>query len=129
MKPIITELNYTYKKEGTDIRVLNTKDIPIPKENSIDTQFITIPPENIGGNHKHPRTEYYIGMGSELELVWINNENKTEYLKMNPEGQLLLIEIPPMIPHAVVNKSKNQTAFLIEYANDVLKNTESVKVV
>ena len=78
--------------------------------------IVHIPPGQLGGNHKHPRTEAFIGIGRELELVWKENEKLIKEM-MNPGGQLVLFTIPPQVEHAVKNKSEAENGMLIELAD------------
>jgi hypothetical protein len=128
MKPVITSLNFTYKKEGTDVWVLNTDDIPVDKSLVKDQQIVHLGAGGVGGNHKHPRREWFIGLGP-LELHWIDEDGAHQSTEMNPEGKLILFEIPPHLPHAVRNTSSNESGILFEYADDKMKNSERVAII
>lgn len=127
-KPKITPLNYTYKKPDTDVWVLNGDDIPVPKEKVKDMQIVHLAPGSVGGNHKHTRTEWFIGIG-ELEFVWLDAQGEVNFEHMHPNGQILLIEVPPFLPHAVRNISEAERGILFEYADGKMENVELVKVV
>lgn len=127
MKPFIKELNYTYKKPDTDVWVLNTDDIPVPKEKIKDQQIVHLAPQSTGGNHKHQRTEWFIGIG-DLVLVWLDENGAKIQEHMNPNGQIKLFEIPPYLPHAVTNASKTERGILFEMADGKMENVEPVKV-
>lgn len=116
MKPKITEITYTYKKPNTEVWVLNTKDIPIKPSLIKDQQIIRLGPLCVGGNHTHPRIEWFIAFG-ELEFIWLNDKGAFQREKMNPDGKILLFEIPPFLPHAVSNVSPTHDGILIEFAN------------
>ncbi|MCD8484581.1 hypothetical protein LRY60_03180 [Candidatus Woesebacteria bacterium] len=77
MHPKITPLNFTYKKDDSDVWVLNTDDIPIDKSLIKDQQFVHLAPLSVGGNHKHPRIEWFVAVG-DLEFIWfdVNGEKK-----------------------------------------------------
>ena len=128
MNPIITKLNFTYKKSDSEVWVLNTDDIPIDKNQIKDQQIVHLAPESAGGNHKHPRIEWFIGIG-DLELVWLNDRGQTQIEPMHPNGQILLIQIPSLLPHAVRNVSHTHNAILFEYANAKMTSVEPVKIV
>ena len=82
-----------------------------------DTQIVHIGPNSFGGNHKHPRTEWFIAIGP-LELTWIDETGEKHTEDMNPsEEHLLLITIPPFLPHVVSNTSDTKSAVLFEYAD------------
>jgi hypothetical protein len=126
--PIIISLNFTYKKPETDVWVLNFNDIPLPQKRIQDKQIIHLAPQSVGGNHKHPRTEWWIAIG-ELELVWQDEQQALHTEHMNPNGKILLIEMPPNIPHAVRNTSPDQRGVLLEWADGKMENVEVIKIV
>lgn len=127
MNPIITKLNYTYKKEDSDVWVLNKEDIPVTQSKIKDEQIVHLAPGSAGGNHKHPRTEWFIGIG-ELYFHWIDDEGNKKSEHMNPDGQNLLFEVPPFLPHAVENQSKEHFGILFEMADEKMENVEKVSV-
>lgn len=128
MTPVITQLNYTYKKPDTDVWVLNSDDIPVKKSLLKDQQIVHLAPGSVGGNHKHPRTEWFIGIG-ELEFVWLDENGNKHLQQMHPNGQILLIEIPPYLPHAVRNSSDDKIGVLFELADSKMVDVEKVEVV
>ncbi len=127
-KPKITKLNFTYKRDDGDVWVLNLDDVPIDKNLIKDQQIVYFGPESVGGNHKHPRVEWFIGVG-DLSLIWIDENGEKHEESMNPDDQLLLIEIPTFLPHAVKNNSDSKQAFLFEYANAKMEKAETIKIV
>lgn len=126
--PKITPINYTHKKPDTDVWVLNTDDIPVEKTLVKDQQIVHLAPQSVGGNHKHPRTEWFIGIG-ELEFIWLDEAGNQQVEKMNPSGQILLFEVPPLLPHAVRNSSSTAVGILFELADGKMKDVEIVKIV
>lgn len=129
-QPIIKTIEYSYKKAGTDIWVLNIDDIPINKKDYKDIQLINIPPGNSGGNHHHPRTEWFIALGDQLELHWLDEKrNQTQSMPMHVTGKLCMITIPPHLPHAVTNKSTTQMQILFELADDKMTDVTPYKLV
>ena len=127
MKPKIQSLDYTYKKPNTDVWVLNTDDIPVNKDLVGDVQLVHLAPGSIGGNHKHSRREWFIGIG-DLIFVWLDAKGNAYQEHMHPKGQILLISVPPYLPHAVANISKNKVGILYEMADRKMKDSEPVKV-
>lgn len=127
LQPIITLLDYSYQKSETGLWVLNADDIPVDKGLIKDQQIVHFQPLAIGGNHKHPRTEWFIGIGN-LIFYWLDSFGMLQELKMNPNGNLLLIEVPPLLPHTVINQSKTDTAVLFEYADAKQHDVEKVVV-
>jgi uncharacterized RmlC-like cupin family protein len=126
--PEITPLNYTYKKPETDVWVLNTKHIPINKTMIKDQQIVHLGPGSVGGNHKHPRTEWFIALG-DLVLVWLDENGSKQEVHMNPNEEIRLIKVPPFLPHAVVNRSVDQAGILFEMADDISNNVEKIQIV
>ncbi|MDO8241124.1 MAG: hypothetical protein Q7T51_04060 [Candidatus Moranbacteria bacterium] len=110
-----------YKKEN-GLYILDINSIKIPFEVK-DISVVNIPPKQFGGNHKHPRQEAFVGIGEELELIWMDG-NKRMTKKMNPEGKNILFVIPSDLGHAVVNNSNSQFGILLEYASDSQKDVQ-----
>lgn len=127
MKLTIQPLNYTYKKQHADVWVLNTADIPVEESLIADVQLVHLSAGSVGGNHKHPRTEWFIGIG-DLLFVWLDENGEQQQAHMNPEGNILLISVPPYLPHAVVNTSKDMFGILYEMADGKMKEVETVPV-
>ncbi len=125
--PKFTNLNYTYKKPETDVWVLNTDDIPVDKDIIKDQQIIHLAPQSIGGNHKHSRTEWFVGIGN-LVFVWLDDNSKRHEEHMHPSGQLKLITVPSFLAHAVVNKSQDKIGILFELADEKMKDVIQIKV-
>lgn len=126
--PTFLKINYTYKKPETDVWVLNTDDIPLDKTKIRDQQIVHLAPKSVGGNHKHPRIEWYIGIG-DLTLVWLDEAGKLYKEPMNPNGQIIFITMPPFVPHAVVNESADRPGVLFELADGKMKDVELVKII
>ena len=93
-----------------------------------EQSLITIPPGKIGGNHKHPRLEAFIGLGNELYLLWQDEKGELHEERMEDENINLFI-IPSMLPHAVINKSDSAVATLYEYASESQHDVEKVDLV
>lgn len=127
MNPQIKQLDYTYKKPDTDVWVLNTDDIPVGDESIQDVQLVHLAPGSVGGNHKHPRTEWFIGIG-DLLFIWLDDEGNTHQEHMHPDGQIMLITVTPYLPHAVANVSPDKVGILYEMADGKMKDVEVVKV-
>lgn len=127
MKPDIQVLNYTYKKQDTEVWVLNTDDIPVDKNLIKDVQLVHLAPSSVGGNHQHPRREWFIGIG-DLLFVWLDEDGSQHQEHMHPEGKIVLISVPPHLPHAVVNVSDSKVGMLYEMADGKMVDAEVVKV-
>src|SRR5688572_27696319 len=83
---------------------LQTHLLPLPKGFVVkETNLITIPAGVFGGNHSHPRTEIFIGVGN-LYLEWQDSKGNHHSETMADVGQLFMYIVEPHTPHAVVNK-------------------------
>lgn len=124
--PGFMEIGYTRIKPDQDIRLLNWESIPVAAQ-AQDEQIILFAPGTVGGNHKHPRTEWYIAFG-DLVLYWLNEAGELNHRHLNPQGSLNLVKIPSFMPHAVVNVSHDHHAVLLELADAKQENVERVMV-
>lgn len=130
MEPIFTVLPFTYKKPSTDVWVLNTNDLPISPDTIVDQQFILIGPQSMGGNHKHPRREWFISLAPGLKLYWLDEHNHVHESNMSSEkDEVLLIEMPPFVPHVVKNETSNDKIILIEFSDAKMSGNEFVQVI
>lgn len=128
---MIDEISFTpkYKRENglwvVDPDNVNLPDDFLVKERSI----VYIPPGQYGGNHKHPRSEAFFGIGSKgLFLVWLDESGQRREAEMVGENQeLTLFVVPPYVPHAVINRDTS-FAVLVEYADGPSEGVEPVDV-
>lgn len=127
LAPTIIDLNYTYKKQDSDVWVLNIDDIPIDKSMMKDQQIVHLAPQSVGGNHKHPRTEWFVAMG-DLVLSWIDENGDKKEEHMNPNGKLKLITMPSFLAHAITNRSRTQTGILFELSDEKMRAVEKIEV-
>lgn len=127
LSPTFTDLNYTYKKEDSDVWVLNTNDIPVEKSKINDQQLVHLAPLSVGGNHRHPRTEWFVAIG-ELLFVWLDENGVKHEEPMNPDGKLRLVMVPPFVPHAVVNQSSEKIGLLFDMADAPMSDVEKIAV-
>lgn len=127
LRPIFTSIDPTYRKETVDVWVLNFDDIPVDAKLIYDRQIVQLGPGSVGGNHKHPRTEWFVAMG-DLVLVWQDEVGDTHQQHMNPNDQLYLVEVPSLLPHAVVNRSKTQFGVLYEMGDGKMKDVQKVAI-
>jgi uncharacterized RmlC-like cupin family protein len=126
--PLITALQPTYRKPDSDVWVLNFEDIPVPTELVKDRQLVHLAPGSIGGNHTHPRTEWFVAIGKNITFYWLDEDNQLQHREMAPEGEILLFEVPSFLPHAIKNESA-QSGMLMEFGSDKMKDVERVMVV
>lgn len=127
-EPQIIPLEYSYKKDNNNLWVLNLDDLPIDKDVIKDSQIVHFSPGAVGGNHKHPRTEWFIAMG-ELVLYWLDSTGKRHEKFMTDPEKVVLIKIPPFVPHAVKNISEFKFGVLFEYADAKQHAVESYHVI
>lgn len=103
--------------------------LPFPPDFSIQKQIaIWIPPLQKGGNHKHPRREFFVSFDEHLELHWIDQTGQKQMQRMKEDNCFYLFDIPPFIPHAIVNTSKILPAILIEFACSEQRDVEPYHV-
>lgn len=130
MRPKKYKIKPTYKKES-GVWVLDFKDLKLPdKVINKEKAMVFIPPYKFVANHKHPRTEYFMGIGNGLELFWLDDKNKRHKDLMNPDGNLFLFFIPSNLPHAVLNNDKTN-ALIIEFADktQTLQDVERQEII
>jgi len=123
-----TEFEPTYTKEN-GVWVVNIdkmgEDLPFVV---IERNMVYLPPGGIGGNHKHPRIEAFVGFGETLTLLWTDERGVEQMEMMNKDGRLSLFIIPSYTSHAVLNKG-TRSGFLLEFASDSQHDIEKVELV
>lgn len=107
--------------------MLNTDDIPVEKSRVHDQQIVHFSPNSFGGNHKHKKIEWLIGIG-DLLFVWLDRDGTKHETKMHPNGEILLIEVTPYLPHAVINQSDSEFGVLFELADEKSSVVEKIPV-
>jgi hypothetical protein len=118
-------LETTYQKDN-GLWLLNVDSPDIPGDFVIvERNIVCIPGGEFGGNHRHPRTEAFVGIGSDLELIWQDDDGLKHIERMYEESGLQLFVIHSLTPHVVVNRG-DSPAVLIEFANDRQHNVEAV---
>lgn len=123
---VFQECKPTYTKDN-GIWVLDIDRLPLPSDfHILEKKIIAFPPNQYGGNHKHPRTEIFIVLGGNLVLVWLDSQGVK---KERPLESTLLCVITPHIPHAVVNRSEKDTGILLELANAQQYDVQPVQVI
>jgi uncharacterized RmlC-like cupin family protein len=93
-----------------------------------DAGLFLIPAGVIGGNHRHPRQECFIGLGEGLAVIWQDEHGQTHEEPMNPDGEVRLFHMPSMLPHAVINRGSGP-ATLYELADGPQVDVERIKLV
>lgn len=84
-------------------------------------------PNAICGNHKHPRTEWFIGFG-ELTLYWHDENSTIKSINLFEKNKMTIVAVLSHTPHAVVNNSATQFGLLYELADDIQRDIELVEV-
>lgn len=130
MDPIFIPLPFSYKKPDAELWVFNITSLPIPPRKIKDQQMIIFGPGAVGGNHKHPRTEWFMAMSAGVMLYWLDTDGKLQEREMSSKkDELMLVEVPPFVPHAVKNISSNEKIIVVEFADNKLNETEFVEVI
>ena len=120
IKPLYTKENGLYVQE-IDREDLLLGFTPVVRH------LVTIPAGQISANHKHPRSEGFIGIGKSLTFYWIDTEGRTLEEDMTLDDQLLLFVVPPYVPHAIKNNS-DAPAVLLEYADSPQSDAQIERV-
>lgn len=119
----------SYKKDN-GLWVLHIDPLLLPTEfHAVEQSLVSIPPQEAGGNHKHPRQEAFIATSKYLMLYWIDEKGEKHEEVMFDGNKLVLFIVSPYTPHAVLNTSINSSALLYEFANDKQHDVEIIKVV
>jgi uncharacterized RmlC-like cupin family protein len=119
-----------YKKpNGLYVQEIDRDDLPLGFASKV-RHLVTIPAGQCSANHKHPRSEGFIGIGSALKFYWLDNNGTRHCEVMTKDDGLLLFVVPPFVAHAIVNES-DAPAVLLEYANmpQSEKDIEIVQVI
>lgn len=129
MQPEVIKFNPSYTRED-GLMVINKEDVPFPEKLDLtEDSIVVFPPNAKGGNHKHPRTEVFVGFG-ELILYWLDENGEKQSMHMSGESSsLLLFVIPPFLAHAVVNESESEQAVLYEWADAKQHDVQSVDII
>lgn len=129
MDPVILPLPFSYKKPESDVWVFNTTSLPIPSRKIKDQQMIILGSGAVGGNHRHPRTEWFMAMSPGVMLYWLDEQGKLhERSIFSDKEELIWVEMPSYVPHAVKNIGKEK-AVLIEFADEKSRGSEFVEVI
>jgi uncharacterized RmlC-like cupin family protein len=106
----------TYRKDN-GLWNLETLTLSFPDSFKVtERNIVYIPAGKFGGNHKHPRTEAFIGVGEQLFMVWQDDEGNEHEEKMMDGDQLYLFYVEPLTPHVVINRGTS-FGLLTEFAN------------
>ncbi|HLD21767.1 MAG TPA: cupin domain-containing protein [Patescibacteria group bacterium] len=116
------------KKGGNILQLKIDSPFLLPQFQISEKMVIVLPPQAIGGNHMHPRTEICIALSPELQLFWQENGVLHQEMLFHP-GELVAYIIPSHLPHAVVNISRKNVASMIEYANNTQHDVEHIEIV
>lgn len=89
--------------------------------------IVYLPAGQVGGNHRHPRTEAFVGMGEELFIAWLDDKGEKHEEKMMDGERLYSFYVEPFTPHAIINKGIGFAA-LLELADGPNINVERFEV-
>lgn len=116
-----------YKKDN-GLWNLDTLSLPLPGGFAVkERNLVYIPADEFGGNHKHPRTEVFVGIGGNLFIVWQDAAGEKHEDKMMDDDQLYMFIVEPLTPHAVINKGSGFSV-LLELADGPNIGVEQVAV-
>jgi hypothetical protein len=114
---IITPLKSPALIEGSNGKLKISLDEIMKSSDFSNPTLISIPSMQVGGNHKHSHRELFLSLDDFLELHWVDSVGCKHQRKMRDSSTVWLFEIPPGIPHAVVNTSENLNGTLVEFAD------------
>src|SRR4051794_23793012 len=104
-EPVFINVEPTFKLEN-GVWVLDIDGIVLPDNiRVVEKMIVSIPPQKFAGNHKHPRSEAFIGLGEELEFAWLDAHAKIKKRSLMQGRKLFLTLTPPYLPHVIVNRS------------------------
>lgn len=122
-----TEIQPLYKKpNGLYVQEIDRSDLPLGFQ-PVVRHLVTIPSGAVSANHRHPRTEAFIGIGNDLEFFWIDEDGNKQSRIMNPADQLILVCVAPNVPHAIKNNS-DAPAVLLEYADKIQSESDITEI-
>jgi len=127
-RPKITPIHYSYHEPKRGLWVLNETILPVPWAEISDRQIVHFAPKAYGGNHSHPRREWFVAIG-DLLFVWLDEHGVRHEEPMQTKQGLLLFEIPANLPHVVYNRSTTNNAVLWEFADGLLVNEKEYSII
>jgi len=118
-----------YKKQN-GLWVVDLEKLALPKGfNPVEKNLLFMPPQQFGGNHKHPREEVFLGINENLQIIWLDEMGQRHEEIMNPKGELFIFYVPANTPHVVRNNSKTLFGILYELASDHQHDVERVNII
>lgn len=125
----IISLKPTYKNDN-GVRVFDAQNLPFPATFTLaESSFVSIPPGQVGGNHRHPRQEAFLCFQPGVTFHWIDANGKKHTEQMcDDAGNVKLFVAPAMVPHAVVNNT-DQPIQIMDYGDGPLVDAEPMEVV
>ncbi len=122
------EIEPAYRKPNGGWNLDTEKLIKDIKFKVKERNIVYIPPDEVGGNHVHPRSEAFVGLGNKLYFVWKDKDGNRHKEKMMDGEKLYLFFVEPQTPHAVVNEDSS-FAVLAEFADDSQHSVERTEVI
>jgi len=87
---------------------------PFPNAPLGQAHIASLEPGAVRGNHVHPSSaEYVFVWGGTSEVTWRSEDGELKRETVGP-GKMVVFEIPPGIPHTVVNVGSG-TVYLLAY--------------
>jgi uncharacterized RmlC-like cupin family protein len=109
---------------------LNMSQVPLPEHFVVKKQcIVSIEKGLFAGNHKHARSEVLLGLHPDLVFIWEDENGKRHKEAMHPNGELILFVVPPLLPHVVINNSKESSAILYEWTDSEDVTVEKVNLI
>ena len=88
-------------------------------------RIVEFQPKSFAANHEHEHQETVVAFGGELTLYYIEEDEQTKSLVLNPTGgQKVLVTLKSHVKHAIVNHSPHPATLM--YWTDVAP-VEAVK--
>lgn len=116
-------------KRSNGILKIQLNSLPLPSEYvNYHPVLIYIPPLQYGGNHKHSHREMFISLSQDVEVHWIDENGMKQVNTMRENDEIYLFVIHPLVPHAIVNVSKESPAVILEWTDSSRHNAESIMV-
>lgn len=116
---IVDKIPVTAIEKGTGGSIkIDLEKLPLPSDFVYRCRdLIYLPPRKSGGNHRHARREIFISLSDDVEMHWIDKTGLKHIEKFKEQDGIFIFDVHPFVPHAVLNKSKDAPAILVEFAD------------
>jgi hypothetical protein len=124
---LIQQINVKFSRPvPNNIDVYDVSEIAklVPYE-GFEHRIVEFQPKSFAANHEHAHQETVVAFGGELTLYYIEKDEQTKSLVLNPTGgQKVLVNIKSHVKHTIVNHSPHPATLM--YWTDVAP-VEAVK--